>query len=198
VTARGQRRRTYLLLAAAPVAAVLAGCASTVLAGGNTLRSEQPSITGRIFLEHGRVQLGGTVSGKLIFDNRTLKTKVLLSGCAVNGLYAIGLRGSDGYIQAPAFSLVGCSPQQVLVAKPGFTIYRFRLHAMYTACSQSATDQPPKSSRFWIPVCLKSSGGARGVMPPLPIGRYTALFFPNGRWEGPRVVSATLVVASRS
>jgi hypothetical protein len=31
-------------------------------------------------------------------------------------------------------------------------------------------------------------------MPPLPAGEYTALFFPDGEWQGPHVKSAELVV----
>jgi hypothetical protein len=29
----------------------------------------------------------------------------------------------------------------------------------------------------------------------VPAGTYTALFFPDGKWRGPRVVPAKLVVA---
>ena len=112
----------------------------------------------------------------------------------VDGLYGIGLRASDGYIQDPAFSLVACSPSQELVAKPGTTVYRFNRSASYLACAQSAGHQPPKRSKYWNPLCLKDSSGERDIMPPLPAGRYTALFFPDGEWHGPRVQSADLVV----
>jgi hypothetical protein len=129
-----------------------------------------------------------------VFENRTSKTKVLMRGCKVDGLYAIALRASDGYVQEPAFYDVGCSPEQAMVAKPGTTVYRFRLPATYTECLQSAEQQPPKSSKDWIPVCLKDSGGQGDVMPPLPAGKYTAPFFPDGDWHGPQVKSPNLIV----
>ena len=81
-----------------------------------------------------------------------------------------------------------------MVVKPGTTVYRFKLPATYTECSQSASDQPPKSSKYWSPLCLKDSRGERDIMPPLPAGEYTAVFFPNGEWHGPHVKSAELVV----
>jgi hypothetical protein len=31
-------------------------------------------------------------------------------------------------------------------------------------------------------------------MPPLPTGKYTALFFPDGDWHGPHVKPADLTV----
>lgn len=153
----------------------------------------QPS-QAALHLKHRDVHSGRTVRGELVFENHTSKTKVLLRGCQVDGLYGIGLRAADGYIQEPAFSLVGCSPEQEMVAKPGTTVYRFKVPATYTECSQSANDQPPKSSKYWSPLCLKDSSGQRDIMPPLPAGKYTALFFPDGEWHGPHVKSADLVV----
>jgi hypothetical protein len=120
-----------------------------------------------------------------------------MRGCKIDGLFAIGVRASDGYVQAPAFSLVGCSPEQELVASPGTTVYRFDLRATYTSCSQSAQHQLPRDSKYWIPLCLTDSGGRRDIMPPLPPGQYTALFFPSGEWHGPRVQSAGLVVTRK-
>jgi len=120
-----------------------------------------------------------------------------MRGCKVDGLYAIGLRGSNGYIQAPVFSAVGCSPKQQMLAAPGTTVFRFKVPATYSECSQSAKHQPPKGSKYWTPLCLKDSTGERDIMPPLPPGKYTALFFPDGVWHGPRVKSAHLVVTRR-
>lgn len=73
-------------------------------------------------------------------------------------------------------------------------MYRFRIRATYAGCLQSAQHQPPKSSKYWTPLCLKDRGGERDVMPPLPPGKYTALFFSDGDWHGPHVKSANLVV----
>jgi hypothetical protein len=39
--------------------------------------------------------------------------------------------------------------------------------------------------------------GARDIMPPLPAGKYTALFFPDGKWHGPHVRPADLVVTAK-
>jgi hypothetical protein len=46
-------------------------------------------------------------------------------------------------------------------------------------------------------VCLKTSSGERDIMPPLPAGKYTALFVPDGKWHGPDVKSAELVVTGK-
>jgi hypothetical protein len=83
-----------------------------------------------------------------------------------------------------------------MVAKPGTTVYRFKVPATYTECSQSGTHQAPMRSKYWTPLCLKATSGARDIMPPLPAGRYTALFFPDGEWHGPQVRSADLVVTA--
>lgn len=117
-----------------------------------------------------------------------------MRGCKIDGLCAIGLRASNGYLQTPAFSLVGCSPEQEPVAKPGSAVYRFKLRATYMACSQSTTDQPPTGSTYWTPPCLNGSRGQRDFVPPLPAGNYTALFFLAGKWHGPCVKPARLVV----
>jgi hypothetical protein len=148
-------------------------------------------------LRHSDVQTGGTVRGEVVFQNRTSTTRVLMRGCKIDGLYAIGFRASNGYLRQPAFSLVGCSPEQALVAKPGTTIYRFETSAIYAECSQSAKNQPPRYSSYWIPLCLKDSRGQRDVMPPLPDGSYSALFFPAGQWHGPRVKPASLLITRR-
>jgi hypothetical protein len=155
--------------------------------------SRPPAVTGSIHLRKRDVQSGRTVRGELVFENHTSKTKVLLRGCKADGLFAIEFRASDGYLQQPVNLLVACGPQE-LVAKPGTTIYRFKLPAAYIHCSQSARHQPPRSSKYWAPLCLKNSSGARDIMPPLPAGNYTALFFPVGEWHGPRVNPAELVV----
>jgi hypothetical protein len=84
-----------------------------------------------------------------------------------------------------------------MVAKPGTKVYRFSVPATYMECSQSAYLQPPMSSKYWTPLCLKDSSGARDVMPPLPAGRYTTLFFPGGEWHSPHVRSADLVVTAK-
>lgn len=189
------RKRTAALVGGSLVAVILAtGLGAIAFASGKRAKLPLPAITGSIHLKHRDVRSGRTVRGQVVFENHTSKTKVLLRGCKIDGFYAIGLRASDGYLQKPAFSSVGCSPEQEMVAKPGTTVYRFKLTASYTECSQSAEHQPPKRSKYWIPLCLKNPSGERDIMPPLPAGKYTALFFPDGEWHGPLVKSADLVV----
>jgi hypothetical protein len=155
------------------------------------------SLTARIALDHGHVRAGGLISGKLILDNTTSKRRVLLRGCVTNGRFEIGLRAVDGYLQGGFFSLVGCNPLQALVAaNPGVTVYRFKLGATYTGCLQSAQREPPKDSANWMPLCLKDSRGERDIAPRLPAGDYTAVFLPDGKWHGPKVITATLAVTS--
>lgn len=178
-----------LLLAAS----VLAGLSGASLAGAKDLRSSQ-TLTAKIALVPSRVPAGAAVSGKLVLDNRTSVPKVVLRGCMVNGLYAVALRAADGYMQDPAFTLVACSHRQSLVAKPGTTVFRFKIRATYTACSESPNHHWPRRSKNWLPLCLKDSSGKRDVAPPLPAGKYTAVFVPNGTWKGPDVRTATLVV----
>jgi hypothetical protein len=193
-----RRKRAAALVAGSLVGVILAtGLGAMAFANGKSGEPRPPAITGSIQLKHRDVQSGRTVRGEVVFENRTSKTMILMRGCKIDGLYAIGLRASDGYIQAPVFSLVGCSPEQEMVAKPGTTVYRFKMPATYTACSQSAKTQPPKSSKYWTPLCLKDSSGERDIMPPLPAGKYTALFFPDGEWHGPHVQSAELVVTQK-
>ena len=194
-TPHHRRPRTAALVAGSLVAVILAtGLGTIAVASEKSAKHRPPAITGSIHLRHRDVYSGRTVRGELVFENHTSKTKVLMRGCKTDGLYAIALRASDGYIQEPAFSLVGCRPEQEMVAKPGTTVYRFKVHATYTECSQSATHQPPKRSKYWNPLCLKDSSGERDIMPLLPPGKYTALFFPDGEWHGPHVKSADLVV----
>lgn len=172
----------------------LAGlCAGLLLAGcGSSART--PRVTGRLVLDRDRVRTGQSVTGRLVFDNRTPRTVVLLSGCRIDGLFAVGLRNSDGQLQAPGFSAVGCNPEQHLVAKPGRTVYQFEVRVTYMGCTQSAANQLPKTSQYWTPLCLKDSASERNVMPPLLTGRYTAVFVPAGKWTGPQVAGAKLTV----
>lgn len=191
------RRRCAAVVAGSLVAVILAtGLAAIAFAGAKRANFRRSAVTGSIHLTHRDVHSGRTIRGELVFENHTSKPKVLMRGCKIDGLYAIGLRASDGYTQAPAFSLVGCSPEQEMVANPGATIYQFKFPATYTECSESAEHQPPKSSKYWTPLCLKDSTGQRDIMPPLAPGKYTALFFPDGKWHGPRVNSAGLVVTT--
>lgn len=166
------------------------------IGGGPVSSSTTPAITGSIQLNQDSVRSGEFVHGEVIFHNRTSQTKVLTQGCNANGFYGIGLRASDGYIQAPAFALVGCSPEQEMVAKPGTTVYQFKVAASYTQCSQSTKGQAPEGSKYWTPVCLKDPSGRRDIQPPLPPGRYTALFFSSGKWLGPHVAPAVLTVTA--
>jgi hypothetical protein len=190
-----RRRRTAALVAGSLVAVILAtGLGAIAFASGKNASLRPPAITGSIHLKRREVHSAQTVRGELVFENHTSKTKVLMHGCKIDGLYAIALRASDGYIQEPFFYDVGCSPEQEMVAKPGTTVYRFRMAATYTGCLQSAEHQPPKGSKYWTPLCLKGSSGERDVMPPLPPGKYTALFFPDGDWHGPHVKPANLIV----
>lgn len=190
---RGKRLAAVVagLLAAALLAT---GLTALALASRISADSTGPAITGSIQLNHTDVETGRTVGGQVVFHNRTSRTRVLTRGCKIDGLYAIGFRASDGYVQEPAFSLVGCSPEQTLVARPGRTVYRFKLRATYTACLQSSKGQPPKGSKSWEPLCLRDSKGERDIMPPLPAGKYKALFFPAGKWHGPYVRPARLIV----
>jgi hypothetical protein len=197
-TPQHRPKRTVALVGGSLVAVILAtGLGAIALASGKSAKLRPPAITGSIHLKHRDVHTGRTIRGELVFENRTLKTKVLMRGCKIDGLYGIGLRASDGYLQQPAFSLVGCSPAQVLVARPGTTVYRFKIPATYFGCSQSAKHQLPKSSKYWTPLCLKGSSGERDIMPPLPAGKYTTLFFPDGQWRGPHVKSAELVLTGK-
>jgi hypothetical protein len=197
-TRHHRRKRTAALVAGSLVVVILAmGLGTIAFARGTSAKPGPPAIEGSIHLAHRDVDSGRTVHGELVFENPTSKTKVLLRGCKTDGLYGIALRASNGYIQGPAFSLVGCIPEQEMVAKPGTTVYRFKMPATYTQCSQNAKGQPPKSSKYWTPPCLKDSSGERDIMPPLPAGKYTALFVPDGEWHGPNVKSADLVVTRR-
>jgi hypothetical protein len=155
-TSHHRRKRTAAFVAGSLVAVILAtGLGAIAFASGKSAKPRPPAITGSIHLKHRDVHSGRTVRGELVFENRTSKTQVLMRGCKVDGLYAIGLRASDGYIQEPAFSLVGCSPAQEMVAKPGRTVNRFKMPARYIACSQSAKHELPRSSKYWNPLCLK-------------------------------------------
>jgi hypothetical protein len=140
-------------------------------------------------LDHGHVRAGGVIRGKLLLDNTTSTRKVLLRGCVTNGRFEIGLEAPNRYPQGGVFSLVGCNPLQVLVAaKPGVTVYRFRLRATYTECAESAKGGPG------MPLCLKGSDGKPDIFPTLPAGEYTTIFFPDGKWLGPKVAPAALAV----
>ncbi len=188
-------KRSAAVAAGALVAVILAsGLGAIAFASGKSVKPHPPAITGAIHLKHRDVLSGRTVRGELVFENHTSSTKVLMRGCKIDGLYAIELRAAEGYSQEPAFSLVGCSREQAMLARPGTTVYRFRVSATFTECSQRAADQPPKSSKSWTPLCLRDSSGQRDVMPPLPAGKYTAVFFPDGEWHGPHVKSADLIV----
>jgi hypothetical protein len=191
-----RRGRTPALVAGLLVAVILAmGLGAIAFASVRGAKPRRLSVvTGSIRLEHREVRSGRSVRGELVFENHTSKTKVLLRGCKIDGLYAIGLRASDGYLQTPAFSAVGCTTEQEMVAKPGATVYGFKLPATYTQCSESAEHQPPMRSKYWTPLCLKDPSGERDIMPRLPPGRYTALFFPDGEWNGPHIESADLVI----
>jgi hypothetical protein len=187
-----------LLVSGLLIAVLLAtGLTAIALAAWTSAKPQARSITASVQLRHSHVQTGGTVRGEVVFQNRTSTTRVLLRGCKIDGLYAIGFRASNGYVQAPAFSLVGCSPEQELVAKPGTTVYRFETSATYAECSQSAKGQPPRYSKYWSPLCLRDSRGQRDIIPPLPEGNYSALFFPAGQWHGPPVKPARLLVTRR-
>lgn len=189
------RQRTAALVAGSLVALIFAtGLGAIAFANEKSAEPRPPAITGSIHLRHRDVQSGRTVRGELVFENHTSKTKVLMRGCKIDGLYAIALRAADGYLQEPAFSAVGCSPEQEMVARPGTTVHRFKMPATYTECSQSAEHELPRSSKYWTPLCLKDSSGQHDIMPPLPPGKYTALFFPGGEWHGPHVKSADLLV----
>lgn len=167
------------------VAAVLgAGIAAVVLAGGAS--AKPPSLIARVVLDRSRVSVGGTVSGRVIFENRSSKPKLMLRGCIGGGLYVIGFRAADGYLEQIGWTIDGCRAEQSMVAKPGRTVFRFRTAARYTICGPS--DQP-KRSPGWIPACVAGGGDP---MPPLPAGHYTAVFVPYSGWKGPKVKSATV------
>jgi hypothetical protein len=192
-------KRAAALVAGSLVAVIFAtGLCAIALGSGKRARPRPPALTGRIRLNHRDVRSGGSVRGEVVFESHASKTVMLMRGCKIDGVYAIALRASDGYLQQPAFSLVGCHPEQMMVAEPGTTIYRFNLRANYTRCSQSAKDQPPRSSKYWTPLCLKDTRGQRDVMPPLPAGKHSALFFPGGEWHGPHVKPAELDITGQN
>ena len=194
-----RRKRTAVLFVGSLVAVTVAtGLAAIALASGKRVKPRPPAITGNLRLTQSEVHSGRTVRGELVFENHTAKTMVLLRGCRINGVYGVGLRGSEGYVQAPVFTLVGCSPEPDMVAKPGITVYRFNVSTTYGECTPSTRNEPPRSSNYWSPLCLKDSGGERNVMPPLPAGTYAVLFFPNGKWHGPQVKPAHLVISRAS
>jgi hypothetical protein len=197
VTEPNRERNTGMKLCrtASITAGLVVVLLSVAISGcGSTSHTPARSITARLVLRPDRVEPGATTDGRLVLKNPGPKTAVLLRGCRINGLYGIGMRSPDVTIQAPAFSLVSCLRHQTLVAKPGTTVYRFKLAATYTGCTQSLGDELPKTSPYWTPLCGKGPNGKRGTMPPLPPGTYTAVFVPNGKWKGPTVRDASLVV----
>jgi hypothetical protein len=147
------------------------------------------SLTATIVLDHGHVRAGGVIRGELTLDNTTSTRRVLLRGCVTNGRFEIGLEAPNRYPQGGIFSLVGCNPLQVLIAaRPGVTLYHFRLRATYTDCAESAKGGPG------MPLCLKGSDGKPDIFPTLPAGEYKAVFLPDGKWLGPKVAAAALAV----
>ena len=188
---RATRRPSKNVMRVLLVAAALgAGVATVALASGND-SPRTPSLTARIVLDRSRVLAGGTVSGRVIFDNRRSKPKLMLRGCVASGLYAIGFSAADGYFEQPVFVPDGCSSEQSMVAEPGRTTFRFKTRASFTACG-TAPGQPKRSPE-WLPPCGKKPK-ARGGRPSLPVGEYTAVFVPSGTWHGPRVNSASLSI----
>lgn len=176
-------------------AALGVGTTHRTIPGAHSLSPHgRAAITGAIQLDQHDVQAGGTLRGRIVFENRTSSTRVLERGCKVDGLYAVGLRASDGSLQSPAFSLVGCSPEQELIARPGQTTYPFKLQATYGSCLQRAKGQGSRGSASWMPPCLENAEHIRDIAPPLPVGIYTAVFVPDGKWHGPRVQPARLRV----
>jgi hypothetical protein len=173
------------------IALLLTGCS------GALSTSEPAGVTARLVLRPDRVRPGGTADGRLVLTNGRSKTVVLLRGCRINGLYGIGIRSPHIKIQGPAFTLVGCLRHQTLVAKPGTTVYGFKVAARYTGCTQALKDELPRTSAYWTPLCGKRRDGERNIMPSLPPGTYTTVFVPNGKWKGPAVHSARLVVEHR-
>jgi hypothetical protein len=144
-TPHPRRNQAAALVAGALAAVVLAtGFVAIAFASGKSPKPRPPAVTGSIHLKHGDVFSGRAVRGEVVFENHTSQTKVLMRGCTIDGLYAIGFRASDGYVQEPAFSLVGCSPEQEMVAKPGTTIYRFKVPA--TSCRRSRPASTPRCS----------------------------------------------------
>lgn len=168
--------RKNILLGSLPAIVVGIGVAAVAIAAVNGITTPAP-LTARIVLDRSHVQLGGVVTGKVVFENRTSKPKVMLRGCDLNGLYTVvlssahGGTGSDG--SGAIFGTVGClveTPADLMVAKPGRTVYRFRIPAVHTACGPCAIGSP------------------------LPAGNYAIVFFPDGTWRGPTVTSATVTL----
>jgi hypothetical protein len=176
------------VLAAFLIGLFLAGC------GGNG--SQPAGITGKVVLSRDHIRSGATIHGKIVFKNGTSKTRILVSGCRVDGLYGVALNASGPDLNnGPASFAVGCFHKDHLVARPGTTAYPFKVTATYLSCSQAAEDQPPRTSKNWMPLCLRDAKGERDIAPPLPAGRYAAVFYPNGKWNGPTVTSETVTVA---
>jgi hypothetical protein len=190
-------RGIALVVAIAAVIVVVVG-AVVASARGKQAKAGSSAITASASLGHATVRAGGSLRGKLVFDNAGSTVRVLLHGCKTDGLFAMALRAHDGSLDnGPAFSLVGCDENissNELVAKPGSTAYSFEVRATYTECGQDPKDQQPKTSKYWTPLCLKDQRGIRDVMPPLPAGPYKLRFVPNGKWTGPSVKPVSVSV----
>lgn len=153
------------------VAVIAGGC------GGSQL-------TGSIVLDHTRAAVGEDVSGKLVFHNRASSRVVMLRASACGHPYWITLR-SASWTQPVIFTF-DCGTEEALVANRGVTAYRFTIDARSRGCSATGASGP-----F---LCLKDSHGNRDVMPAAPPGRYTTVFTPGAKWNGPRIKEATLIV----
>jgi hypothetical protein len=170
------------------------GAAAVALAAGSGAAARRGSLTARIVLDRTRVQSGGTVSGRVIFENRLSKPILMLRGCVGGGMYQIDFRASDGYLGPTPFVIDGCTSEQSMVAKPGLTIFRFSTPTVYRACGPG--DVQPKRSRDWVPPC-DTRDGHSGV-PSIPAGKYTAVFVPSDKWHGPRVSGARVTITKIS
>jgi hypothetical protein len=190
---RPRRSRAVALFAGTLAAVVLAmGFGAIAFASGRSLKPRPPAVTGNIHLNLPDDDSCRTVRGEVVFENHTSQTKVLMRRCTIDGLFAIGFRASDGYLQEPAFSLVGCIHKQEMVGRQarhhGVPIQRPRdLHGVLAA------RQPPAAHDLQV-LDLRCAAGTRAVSATScrrsrPAGT-PRCSFPGGEWHGPHVRSA--------
>jgi hypothetical protein len=68
--------------------------ATTAQATSEAARPRRSAVTAKLVLNSTHVHPGGTVSGKLVVENRTAKRRALLRGCRTDGFFAVALRAS--------------------------------------------------------------------------------------------------------
>ncbi|MDE3132376.1 MAG: hypothetical protein KGL16_14590 [Acidobacteriota bacterium] len=145
----------------------------------------KPELTGKIVLDHTRVAVGQGDSGELVIDNRTSNPRVMAHACRTDW-YEVTLR-SPRWDEGSVFVSDTCFNEENMVAKPGVSVFRFRIPARSIDCVGDVSG--PGVIR-----CAKISSSNSTIMPLVPPGRYTTVFASGGDWAGPQIKDATLVV----